>query len=106
MITKEPTPEEEGVKTYTCECGEILTEAVDKLMPDTTTETTTETTTRKPSQTNSEDEDVEGTAAASVPVMEVPMPAYGCEASMAISALVMIPIVASGALVFKKRKED
>ena len=105
VITKEPTPEEEGVKTYTCECGEILTESVDKVMADTTTETT-EATTRKPSQTNSEDEDVEGTAAASVPVMEVPMPAYGCEASMAISALVMIPIVASGALVFKKRKED
>ena len=34
VITKEPTTEEEGVRTYTCQnCGETRTETIDKLEP-------------------------------------------------------------------------
>ena len=34
-VTKEPTEEEEGVKTFTCTvCGETKTEAIDKLVPE------------------------------------------------------------------------
>ena len=34
VITKEPTTEEEGVRTYTCQnCGETRTESIDKLEP-------------------------------------------------------------------------
>ena len=36
VVTTEPTTEAEGVKTYTCECGETKTESIAKLTPDNT----------------------------------------------------------------------
>ena len=33
IVTTEPTTEAEGVKTFTCTCGETKTEAIAKLPP-------------------------------------------------------------------------
>ena len=84
VITQEPTVEAEGVKTYTCECGDTRTEAIEKLTPPATTETTTTATEEATTA-------LESTG--------------GCSGSVVISALAMLPVLACGALLVR-RKED
>ena len=90
VVTTEPTVDAEGVKTFTCECGETKTEAIAKLDPppaDDNDDTTTTTTT---------------TAATTT---AAPAAKKGCKGSIAISALVIAPVLAGGAMLLKK-KED
>ncbi len=98
VVTTEPTEDEEGVKTYTCECGETKTESIPALGggddddDDQTTTTTTTTTTKKDTTTTTTTKKEEPKKG-------------GCKGSIAISALVIAPVLAGGAVLLKK-KED
>ena len=101
-ITKEPTVDAEGVKTYTCECGETKTEDIPKLTPDATTEPTT---TKRPKATGDDTYEVTVlTTTATKATTE--SKAAGCESLIGVGAFAVIPVLVGTALVFKKREED
>ena len=64
-ITKEPTTEEEGIKTHSCTCGYSYEETIPKSEGETETETETETESESKTETESETESEKGTEAES-----------------------------------------
>ena len=101
VITLEPTVEAEGVKTYTCECGATKTEAVAKLTPPATTEAiTTEEVTTEVSVTT------EDPTATTAETTAETANSDGCNASAALSAIAIMPMLVGGVLILRRRKED
>ena len=102
VVTKEATADEAGEKTYTCACGETKVETIPALGGGTTggdTQTTTTTTTTAKTTT------AKATTTTTTAAPEADAPAKGCKGSIAISALVIAPVLAGGAILLKK-KED
>ena len=89
IITTEPTYDTEGVKSYTCVCGETKTEVIEKL--EKPTETTDETT----EVTNS-----------STTVSTISVSDKGCSSSLTFGAKFAILAAVAAALTVCKKKED
>lgn len=100
-ITTEPTYDSEGVKTYTCECGETKTETVAKLekTPETTVETTTTT-----AATTTDVTAANGTTTTSNDGVNVSV--EGCSSSITFGAGLAILAVGAAAITLCKKKED
>lgn len=87
VVTKKPTLEEEGIKTYTCECGETRTAVIPKL--------------------NAADEEAEADIAPATTAAEAEDSAErGCKVTFGIIAIVVIPVALGGAMLLKKRENE
>ena len=101
VITTEPTQESEGVKTYTCECGDTYTEVVEKL-PATSEEPSEEPST-EPSEEPSNDPTVEPSEPSETPNEEPQEPAKkGCRGT---SAGLIGLLTLAGALVLSRKRK-
>ena len=126
VITTEPTVDAEGVKTYTCACGETKTEAVAKLpaLPDEPTDDPTDDSVDEPTDDPVDEptDDPKDEPAVDQPSDEKPVetpdegdtePADGvvgkllggCQSVIGSSAMIAISILGA-ALLTKKKKED
>ncbi len=123
-VTKEPTVDEEGLKTYTCTaCGATKTEAITKLPPATTEnqttpedttapdETTTTDSTTEPNDTSPEDTTDGDTTVSDVKKPETTYGGNGKKSgnndnmmsTIIIAVCVIAVLVGGGAVVLKKK---
>jgi len=94
VITVEPTTETEGVKTYTCPCGETKTEVIEKLPPVATNAPTTTATEEGTANSNNTTEKADNNASSS-----------GCGGTV-IGSLSLLSLVTLAAACTLKKKKD
>ena len=91
----------EGIVISCTECGATKTEAIAKLTPPATTEAiTTEEVTTEVSVTT------EDSTATTAETTTETANSDGCNASAALSAIAIMPMLAGGVLILRRRKED